>query len=197
MPIDETDRRLIVLENGKPLEKAPKGLQTRIHAWYLAPENLGALQRWCEARACAYDPTRHAPMTDCKARMIDASASGADAAMIEFMEGAPGDVCTLDQVKHYFRYERHRNDAQIDDMVTSAQFARLLQSKGARRVSDNRFKIKIAGTSFRPWVLRNFDAWCEKTDEIARQRLTAEIAKNGPPKPDTLADAVSPPWKLK
>ena len=198
LPIDETDRRLVVLENGKPLEKAAKRLQERIHAWYGSPENLGALQRWCEARRCTYQPTMHAPLTDCKARMIDASASGVDTGMLRMLDGMPGDIVTVAQVKHYFRWLRAEEDLQIGEVVTGHQFANLLRGKGCRRVADDTdYKVYIERKPYRPWVIRNAGKWCETAhgDDISKQRVAAEILKNGPPEPDSLAPFGKVPWR--
>lgn len=183
LAIEADDRRLIVLDNTDVrLVEAPDDLYGRIQAWKNVPANIGALVDAMRERALAshYDAFGVPPMTYAKERMIDAGQSDIDWIWSLFAEQCPGDIVTPAQWRSFV--QRSRAELDVDLPPVGAPLDRAITaviSTRARRIDTlpKSGQIKIKGTLVRPWVIRNFELWCECE---RRDLVTGEIEKNGP-----------------
>jgi hypothetical protein len=183
LAIEPDDRRLIVLDNTDVrLVEAPDRLYERIQAWKDVPANIGALVESLRERALEshYDAFGIPPMTYAKERMIDAGQSDTDWVWMLFTEQCPGDIVTPAQWRTFVQQCRVELDVDLPPVGQPLDRAiTAVISTRARRIDSlpKSGQMKVKGTLVRPWVIRNFELWCETE---RRDLVAAEIEKNGP-----------------
>ena len=184
LAIDESDRRLIVLDNTRtPLEKAPNRLMFRIHDWMADQANIGALARYLAEYAATentYNPFAAAPMTTAKVRMIDAGQSDIDQLYESYVLDAAGDICTENQIMRYIEQRAREDDLEIPENTNSLKkvIQALLRNRAHRmHPTKPRYQIRINNARVRPWIIRHVEQWQGVTDS---GRIKAELSKNGP-----------------
>lgn len=184
LALDPNDRRLIVLDNSRtPLAQAPDNLMDRIHAWADKPANIGALARELAVYAqheSTYNPYDNAPMTEAKARMIDAGQSDLDRLYQDFADEAPGDLCTHTQFTRYVIERARSDDLNIPDATTQGldkAIASVLQTRSMQIMGRNRAaQFRCGKARIRVWILRDAERWQGGTDGVT---VCSEVSKNG------------------
>ena len=108
--IPENDRRIAVLENGKPLTGDYWG---QFHAWRRNPANVaafvGALR---QVDLAGYDPYLAPPMTAAKADMVESGASELDRALAHAMAGLHDTLVVKEQI--LLRIEDYLSDNNVE-----------------------------------------------------------------------------------
>jgi len=192
LAIDKEDRRLIVLDcTRKPLSTAPKRLRERIHAWYQDGRNIGALARFLirHDQISKYSPYDEAPMTRAKKRMLEASQNDLDMLYEQYVNEAPGDVCTIAQLTRYVIREANANDYDIPDPggVYLDRALKAILGKRAERFNHlvGNKQIRCDKKQVRPWIIRNVDSWVNVT---VNREICIELQKNGISEKSNIAD---------
>lgn len=111
--LPHNDRRLMILENGKPM---PEEYWATFRKWLAVPANVGAFRaELLQVDLAGYNPFAAPPMTASKSEMVEAGASELDRALTVALTGLADTFVVKDQILLKIEDYLTDNDAEVPD----------------------------------------------------------------------------------
>ncbi len=171
--IPENDRRIAVLENGKPLTG---DYWAKFHAWRRDPANVAAfVGELRKVDLASYDPYLAPPMTAAKADMVESGASELDRAFVHAMAGLTNTLVVKEQI--ILRVEDYLADNNVevpDDWQKMIE--RMLFRKTRKVPAGAPERVRIENKQRAARVIGVLDTSICQSAET----MVLEILKNGP-----------------
>jgi hypothetical protein len=102
LPLARSDRRVIVISN--PTERMPASYYARLYAMLDDDEFVGAVASWLAKRDLTeFNPSEPAPLTEAKAKAIEANISDLERALIELRDSTDSEVMTSADINEYLQ----------------------------------------------------------------------------------------------
>jgi hypothetical protein len=167
------DRRLAVLENGKPM---PQDYWDRFHAWRGNPSNVSAFVREIKTTSLAgYNPYASPPMTRSKVDMVDAGESGLDRAVRHVFNNLDGLILTKEQFN--LKLEAHVHDEHLGDAMPEGWTLTAVGIfKKKTRILAGGENIVVEGRKREARLTND----CEQGRTFDNDSIIIELEKNGP-----------------
>lgn len=160
LPLDRFDRRVYVIRN--PDEPCDAAYYAHLYAAAGDGAFVASVRELLRSRDVSrFNPGMHAPLTEAKQRMIEATTPDADAELEALIRDYPADVITAEHlVLRLFGAESSAHDRMALRFVAARW--------GVARLPK---RVSVRGTESRNiWVLRNLEKWLgEKPERIARE----------------------------
>jgi hypothetical protein len=171
--LPNNDRRLAILENGKPM---PQEYWTAFHAWLANPANVGAFREELLAIDLAgYNPFEAPMMTAAKAEMVESGSSELDRALAHAMAGLSNTLIVKEQI--ILRVEDYLADNNVEVPDDWQRLIERMLFRKTRKVpvgAPDRVRIENKQRVIR--CIGTVDASVFPSAE----NMTIEILRNGP-----------------
>lgn len=136
------DRRLAILENGKPM---PEEYWTAFHKWRAVPENVGAFRaELLQVNLAGYNPYGLPMFTAAKSEMVEAGTSELDRALAVALSGLVDTFVVKEQVLLKIEDYLSDNDVEVPD-DWRRMVERMLMRKTRKAPAGVQERVRIEG----------------------------------------------------
>lgn len=161
LPFDNTDRRIIVIEN--PSQCASAEWYGALHDAMDDPRFIASVQRYLSTLdLTGFNPHEHAPMNAAKTKALAALTTDAESSVTQFAQEWPGEFAFLSDLRSYVADERKGDD-----------WCRHEAERAGMRIGRERFKVN--GEWQRVLIVRGDLTPDEISDPAMRPQLRASI----------------------
>lgn len=168
LPLDRFDRRVYAVAN--PEKPRDAAYYARLYAAAADAEFIASVREVLRARDISrFNPGMHAPLTEAKQRVIEASMSDAELEMKDAVTDNPGDCITADALGT-------RLFGSSSSQKERASLRYVAARAGAQKYGG---RVRYEGVQHRVWVLRNPARWMAASPHEVAQEIGRKSGTKG------------------